>query len=172
MELLDHAQFSFVIRHGYLTPSGPNGETSFVQPFNKKGLKLYIISCGGTPFYVGKTTQPMQVRLNRGINPTSRNPYGYLWRHHIAEATIDVWLLSVVDRDIEAMGEDPSIQLARGDEEKQIDVVIETLEAEVALLVRQRFGQWPRYQSEIHFHQSGPEHRELANEIVSHYRRA
>jgi hypothetical protein len=46
---------------------------------------------------------------------------------------------------------------------------IETVEAEVVYLIRAA-GQWPAFQTEIHFHPSSPRHRELAEEIMSHYR--
>ncbi len=46
---------------------------------------------------------------------------------------------------------------------------IETVEAEVVFLIRQRTDQWPKYQTEIHFHQSNNAHRAAAQAILNHY---
>ena len=46
---------------------------------------------------------------------------------------------------------------------------VETVEAEVVFLIRSA-GQWPEFQTEIHFHRSEPIHREIAARIISHYR--
>ena len=45
---------------------------------------------------------------------------------------------------------------------------IETVEAEVVYLIRSA-GQWPEFQTEIHFHPSTPVHRKVAEEIMQHY---
>ena len=50
--------------------------------------------------------------------------------------------------------------------------VEKTVEAEVTFLIRKLFGQWPKYQTEIHFHQSDDEHRNAAKMIVDKYRSA
>lgn len=36
-------------------------------------------------------------------------------------------------------------------------------------LIRQRTGQWPRFQTEIHFHPSTEDHREAAQSVLDHY---
>ena len=46
---------------------------------------------------------------------------------------------------------------------------VETVEAEVVFLIRSA-GQWPEFQTEIHFHRSEPIHREIAARIISHNR--
>lgn len=45
---------------------------------------------------------------------------------------------------------------------------MEILEAEVAYLCRQRAGQWPTYQHEIHFHPSDAWLRDAAEQIYEH----
>ncbi|WP_224785366.1 hypothetical protein [Pandoraea pnomenusa] len=45
---------------------------------------------------------------------------------------------------------------------------IETIEAEVVYLIRQA-GQWPKFQTEIHFHPSSAYHREWASTIAKRY---
>jgi len=44
----------------------------------------------------------------------------------------------------------------------------ETIEAEIVFLIRFN-GQWPKYQTEIHFHSSESWHRELAASVLGHY---
>ena len=165
MELTEHIRYEFRIQSGYINAKGPNGETNFVQPFTEKGPKLYVISDAGILLYVGKTTQSITDRLRDGISGSDR----YLWSHFLKEATVDIWIVKVEDQDIETMNDDPSMKLANGSGEKQEDIVLETVEAEVAFLIRQVSGHWPKYQIEIHFHQSNDEHREAAQKIVSCY---
>jgi hypothetical protein len=50
-----------------------------------------------------------------------------------------------------------------------LNLEAETVEAEVVYLVRAA-GQWPEFQTEIHFHPSNEEHRTLARNIVDHCR--
>jgi hypothetical protein len=115
--------------------------------------KLYIVSIDNRPAYVGVTTQPMAGRLRLGWNANGESGYhGYKWRHHLpGEAHLDVWELP------EGVVEDNKL-------------FIETIEAEIVFLIRQA-GQWPRFQTEIHFHESKEEHRNEANEILKKYQR-
>ena len=171
MELTEHTRYRIEFPYEYVNPKGENGEKAFVPPFNREGLKLYVISDGGTPIYVGRTKDPILERLGSGLRP-SPNSYGYLWRHYLKEATIDIWILTLDKQDISEMEEDPSMKRAKKDnsEEARIEeIIIETLEAEVVFLIRQRAGKWPKYQSEIHFHQSQKMHKRIAAEIVSHF---
>lgn len=152
-----------------------NGKLHFSNPVTLASRpKLYVISDEGKPIYVGKTTDPIATRLRNGFNPSPRYPYGYLWRHYLNEARIDIWILTLYEQDIADMEEDPSMKRAiSNNNEKRIEeIVIETLEAEVVFLFRQNNGQWPEYQSEIHFHQAQDAIRRKAWEIVSHYRSA
>ena len=45
---------------------------------------------------------------------------------------------------------------------------IETVEAEVVYLIRKQ-GQWPEFQTEIHFYKSNDIHRKVAADIMAHY---
>jgi hypothetical protein len=112
--------------------------------------KLYIASIHNKPVYVGLTKQSIRSRLRLGWNAAGEGGYhGYAWRHGNDEATLNVWChLDAVDRS---------------------ERDIETVEAEVVYLIRSA-GQWPEFQTEIHFHQSTPEHRRVAAEIISHYK--
>lgn len=117
----------------------------------RKGPKIYIVSVSNELIYVGATTRKMRDRLRDGWSAAGETGYyGYRWRHEMAEADLDIWFL-----------ENPLIPETAKD--------VETIEAEVVHLIRCD-GQWPRYQTEIHFHCSNNEHRALATRIYSHYR--
>ena len=132
--------------------------------------KLYVVSSKGKPIYVGGTKQPFRKRLNYGLTANGQKGYrGYLWRDWYKQVAIDIWNMTMEDEDFESMKDDPSIQRAEGDDKRKKDILVETVEAEVVLLIQQKYGHWPKYQSEIHFHQSQHRHREIAEKIVHHY---
>ena len=150
--------------------NGPNGERTFVHPVTQRGQKLYVVSEGTNPIYVGATNQPIKDRLRQGFQANVVNGYrGYLWRHFLREATIDIWTLEVENQDIEEMNGGPSIVLADGDRDRKEKIVVEALEAEVVLLIREQIGHWPMYQSEIHFHQPGAGVHAAARQVFNHY---
>ena len=150
---------------------GPKGEAKFSFPATSKKPKLYIISDGEKPFYVGATKSPIGIRLSSGFRADGRNGYsGYLWRHYMRRAALDIWLLELEEEDFNAMESDPSARRNEGDRKKLKNILSETVEAEVVSLIRQTWGQWPKYQSEIHFHQSLSTHIEIAKTILAHYR--
>ncbi len=121
------------------------GTDKFSRMACSKIPKLYIVSVNGQPLYVGITKQPMRARLRFGFTAAGRGGYyGYAWRKQFREATLDIW--AHVDSTHNAM------------------LDLETVEAEVVFLVRCS-GQWPECQTEIHFHPSRAEHRELADSI-------
>ncbi len=87
----------------------------------------------------------MGARLRFGFTAAGRGGYyGYAWRKQFREAIVDIW--AHVDSTDNAM------------------LDLETVEADVVFLTRCS-GQWPQCQTEIHFHPSGPEHREVADSI-------
>jgi hypothetical protein len=119
------------------------GTPRFSSIATSKKPKLYIASVDDKPFYVGVTKQSLRNRLRFGWSARGESGYyGYAWRHVLTEAFIDVWC-----------HENAS------DSKPLFD--IETLEAEVVFLISCA-GQWPPYQTEIHFHQSSSKHREAA----------
>lgn len=112
--------------------------------------KLYVVSIGEKPIYVGTTKQVIRNRLRFGWAATGKTGYyGYAWRHGNTAAELDVWC------HMDAIGRN--------------ELDIETVEAEVVFLIRQA-GQWPAYQTEIHFHPSGTAHREAAVSVMAHYK--
>ncbi len=115
--------------------------------------KLYVIAVKGRVVYVGVTNQPIRNRLRQGWRADGRTGYyGYPFRHHLKAASLFVWFHTK----------------ARG---KGLMRDLETVEAEVAYLVRTG-GQWPAFQTEIHFFPSKPAHRSAAKAIVQEVRRA
>lgn len=114
--------------------------------------KLYTICVDDhpSPIYVGMTKQPIRNRLRLGWSANGNNGYhGYAWRGHFASATLDLWCHT-----------DPS--------PNRDCVDMETIEAELVYLIR-RAGQWPLFQTEIHFHPSSELHRSVAASIGAHY---
>ena len=126
------------------------GTEKFSGIATSKLPKLYIASVDEKPIYVGVTKQSMRNRLRFGWNAQGAGGYyGYAWRHKFSEAYLDIWC-----------HEDPPPQ--------NVLLDIETVEAEVVFLIRCA-GQWPMFQTEIHFHPSEPMHREVAAAIAAKY---
>jgi hypothetical protein len=112
--------------------------------------KLYIASVNDTPVYVGVTRQPIRNRLRFGWNAAGAGGYyGYAWRHALTEAFLDIWCHD------DPPSDNPGLD-------------IEIIEAEVVFLIRAA-GQWPLYQTEIHFHPSSQDHRDIAARIMARY---
>jgi hypothetical protein len=96
------------------------------------------------------TRQPIRNRLRFGWNAEGAGGYyGYAWRDALTEAFLDVWCHD------DAPPENPALD-------------VETVEAEVVFLIRSA-GQWPLYQTEIHFHPSSKKHRDVALRIMARY---
>jgi hypothetical protein len=130
-----------------LTFDAKKCSAKFSQLANSSIPKLYVVVADSQVIYVGIAKRAMRDRLYGGWNATGKNGYhGYAWRHTHTQAQIFVWYH-------EDASDDPLLDL-------------ETVEAEVVFLVRNA-GQWPCGQTEIHFHPSGKEHRELASNILS-----
>lgn len=122
-----------------LNAFGADGSKKFRTPVTLNLSKLYVVLIDEKIVYVGATTQSMASRLRGGWNEVSVNGYrGHRWRNVGNAATLDVWART----DGSLTGRD-----------------METIEAEVVYLVRNRTGKWPEHQTEIHFYQSTDQHR-------------
>jgi hypothetical protein len=129
---------------------GRDGSSRFSGMAKADCPKLYIASIEKKPIYVGITKRPMRERLTYGWKASGRSGYyGYAWRHHGNDAVLDVW------------GQMDAVNRNERD--------IETVEAEVVYLIRHRTGQWPQFQTEIHFFQSTHEHRQAAERILASF---
>jgi hypothetical protein len=128
---------------------GPKAQVTFVAPATLRLPKLYVASRHGVPIYVGITSQSMAARLRSGLKANGNHGYhGYRMRGQ-RDLDLDLWYLD---------GANP--QAARNE--------LECIEAEVVYLSRQRFEQWPEFQTEIHFHASKRFHRDAAARILKH----
>ena len=128
----------------------PKGTPNFSGSATSKKPKLYIASVEEKPIYVGVTKQSIRNRLRLRWKANGKGGYyGYAWRNELTAATLDIWC-----------HEDAPV------EDSCLDT--ETVEAEVVFLIRDA-GQWPAYQTEIHFHQSTTIHREIAASIMKRY---
>ena len=144
----DHYKLSFDAKT--FTVSCPKGTAKFSGRATSELPKLYIASVEGRPIYVGVTKQPIRNRLRFGWAATGTSGYyGYAWRHKFSQADLDIWYHE------DAPPENPVLD-------------IETVEAEVVFLIRCA-GQWPPFQTEIHFHASDPVHRQVATKIAARY---
>jgi hypothetical protein len=103
--------------------------------------KLYVIGLQDELIYVGRTNRPMATRLRDGAKSNGAGYAGYAWRDSEVTHRLYIWSFP--------------------NESKRF---VETVEAEVVYLIRKN-GQWPRGQTEIHFHASHEEHRAAAAEI-------
>ena len=123
---------------------GPSGKKNLSGPASQLVPKLYVISHEHRPLYVGVTKQRISARLRQGF----QSKYRYKWTQYLKQAAVDIWLLKEGVQDM---------------------TPIETIEAEAVLLIRQKYGQWPEHQTEIHFHRSEPAHRTAARDVIKHY---
>jgi hypothetical protein len=115
--------------------------------------KLYVVASRRRLVYVGITNQPIRARLRLGWTADgSHGYYGYAWRRQLRSATLYVWFHPKTTG-------------------KAAIRDLETVEAEVAYLVRKQ-GQWPAFQTEIHFYPSRAVHRRAAKDVVARVRKA
>lgn len=128
-----------------------SGHAHFVAPVTRRAPKLYLVSAGAEPIYVGQTVQSIRARMRLGFTAVGVGGYyGYAWRHHHPAVDLRVWLLEGAPEETELID-------------------LQTIEAEFVYLLRHRFGQWPSFQTEIHFFPSQPIHRQLAEQVYAHY---
>jgi hypothetical protein len=88
----------------------------------------------------------MANRLRFGLRADGKGGYyGYPWRGQ-TDLDLDIWYLD----------DAPPTKAAKE---------LECIEAEVVFLTRQKLDQWPKFQTEIHFHASEKFHRDAAARI-------
>ena len=127
------------------------GGSTFVAPATTRCPKLYVFADGERLLYIGQTVQSMSARMRLGFLADGTGGYhGYKWRHTLKAAQCHVWYLHDV----------PEVEEVRA---------LECIESEVVFMYRQKFDQWPIFQTEVHFHQSESEHRGLATEILGKF---
>jgi len=116
---------------------------TFEKPVTYKDLsKLYVVKHRSEIIYVGVTSQGIRDRLRYGFQAKGKHGYhGYHWKD-LGEVDLLVWCF---------LGE----PFER----------IESIEAELVYLVRNHTGQWPEYQTEIHFRKVTEEEKKVAESI-------
>jgi hypothetical protein len=113
---------------------------------NKKLPKIYILRKREGILYVGITKSPLSSRFRYGLTASGKNGYhGYAWKALAKEVQSEVIDLFVY---------------VFNNEERT-----EAIEAEVVYLIRNRTGKWPKYQTEIHFHQAAAQEKRIAERI-------
>jgi len=119
----------------------------FKYPVTEKGkIKIYLIGKNKSIHDVDITTQSIRSRLRYGVNPNHRTGYhGYQWLREEGKHIIVVWVFSSDDN-----------------ENREF---YETVEAEIVYLLRACYGQWPKYQTEIHFYRTNSKIKSLAAKI-------
>lgn len=126
------------------------GTAKFSGIASERSHKLYVVSRENWPIYVGVTTQRMSTRLRLGFTAKGASGYhGYAWRRTFKDAVLDIWAPTPGSGNL-----------------TKLDA--ETIEAEIVHLIRLK-GQWPQWQTEIHFHPSNEVHRQIAASILGHY---
>lgn len=123
--------------------NGKQGE-GFVYPdISDKLPKLYIIKRGKEIYYVGITTQDIRKRLRQGFSAQGEHGYhGYKWKN---EDKVEVLIWCFPDSSPKH---------------------VEAIEAELVYYIREKTGNWPKYQMEIHFHGASEKEKHLAKSIL------
>ena len=124
-------------------------QTGFHQPETKVCPKLYVIAEGKSIHYVGITNRPMSARINYGLKATGvRGYHGYKWKNIKGDLQLFVWAFPK-------------------ESGKNFMLELEKIEAEFAYLVRNKTGNWPISQNEIHFYLSTEQHRAASVKMLS-----
>lgn len=153
---MKHNRFSYqIVSLNPLRVASDAGAKGFRGEITRHCSKVYVISSGQNIVYVGSSRQPILRRLSGALRATGVGGYyGYAWKSSADPLRIDVWIF-------------PEITGQKG----KRCLEAETVEAELVYLVRQIQGNWPQHQTEIHFHQSTEQHRQVARTIFDAVRR-
>ena len=148
MRLVGPHRYNVTVQNGGgYTVLNSSGGNTFLAPITQRGPKLYVFASEGTLIYVGQTVQGMGARIRMGFQAHGAGGYyGYAWRNELRTAELLVWCLEDVQKEEELRA-------------------LECIESEIVFTYRQQVAQWPRHQTEIHFHESTAEHRALAQQV-------
>ena len=111
----------------------------FEKPVTKNKLsKIYVIKHKSDVIYVGITSQAISIRLRGGLKASGIHGYhGYAFKNL---ELVDLFVFWFPEKKLQ----------------------IEAIEAEIVYLVRSRTGEWPKYQTEIHFHKATEREKRIA----------
>lgn len=119
---------------------------NFTSPVTSNYPKIYIVKSGLEIIYVGYTHDSIADRLRGGLSPGKREVEGekkvigkdgysgYKWKF-FDEVDYNVWVFEDIETPVT----------------KEIKYLFENIEAEIVFKLKEK-GNWPRYQSEIHFY--------------------
>ena len=148
MRLTRPHEYTVFAQNGGYAVQNDKGLSAFAAPDTTRCPKVYVFAAGDQPVYVGQTTQGMAARMRLGFHADgSGGYYGYRWRRNLSSVRLLVWCLEGVT------------------EEDEVPA-LECIEAEIVFAYRTACGQWPKYQTEIHFHETSGEHRGLAAHVL------
>jgi len=123
-----------------------NGEPAnqFLVPDVSDSLsKLYVVKNGRDIYYVGITITDIRKRLRSGFYAKGEHGYyGYKWKDQ-ETAEILIWCFP---------------DFVKGQ--------VEAIEGELVYLIRNRIGNWPTYQMEIHFHPNATDEEKQAAQSI------
>ena len=123
--------------------NGKQGEGFIPPDISDKLPKLYIVKRGKEIYYVGITTQDIRKRLRQGFSAQGEHGYyGYKWKDQ-KMVEILIWCFSG----------SPSEH-------------VEAIEAELVYFIREKTGNWPKYQVEIHFQRASESEKQVAMSIL------
>lgn len=119
---------------------------SFQKRLVRKGVsKIYVVKHENDFLYVGTTVQSLTARFRYGLNADGKKGYhGYKWKHR-ESVDLFVWCFESLNK-----------------------IQIESIEAELAFIIRTTTGKWPMNQNEIHFNNQFEEGREIAQKMFDH----
>lgn len=118
---------------------------TFKKPVtHSKCPKLYAVKSKGEVIYIGITSQSIRNRLNYGLQAEGEQGYyGYKWKN-LKDVEVYIWCFP-----------------------KKKPAKVEAIEAELVYLFRKNKHKWPKYQTEIHFHNASNKEKETANSIFN-----
>ncbi|MDM1362499.1 hypothetical protein [Myroides marinus] len=109
------------------------------QLTKNKVPKIYVLKIKGEVVYIGYTSQSITTRLNSGLKADGKNGYhGYKWKNVTDKMELLIFVFGNVLTGIK-------------DQDKELIMFIEAIEAELVYQVRSQTGNWPKFQNEIHF---------------------
>ncbi|MBL4585534.1 MAG: hypothetical protein JKX84_00545 [Flavobacteriales bacterium] len=108
------------------------------QPLTGSQYKIYVLTDGSNVQYIGTSKQSIRARLSAGLNAKK---YAYQWKK-LSSVCLSVWCFTELDK-----------------------TQIENIEAELAFIVRQKTGEWPLGQNEIHFNNEYAEGKQMAEKL-------
>jgi len=117
---------------------------NFGKPVTKNKLpKIYIIKNRSDIIYVGITSQSIAARLRHGLKAKGKGGYhGYKFKD--LDTKLDLFIFWFVKENVDRT---------------------EAIEAEIVYLIRNRTGNWPKNQTEIHFYKATKREKRIAHLI-------